>query len=630
MRYVSATLAIVGVLSGTQDVLADESRSAQMLPEIVVTAREVPGSANLSREIDRATIDAWNARTAAEVLVQTPGVNVQYGGSSGDARLWMRGFRDRDVLVLFDGIPIATAFEGRIDLNEVSLESVTSVRVTKGAPSVIYGANGMGGVVDIVPQPGRWPQGLSATFEAGENDTHHVRAGYTGGTQSLKYRLSGSYDHTDGFDVSDDFASTINQAGTQRTNADQIRKNIFGYVSGTSEFLGETSLFYASSDNERGLAPETGTTDADFERLTQSDRRTIGLSNQFEAIPLSVKVFHNSYDSELTIYTDSSYGNVDEIEDAREDSWGAMAYSSVTAGERHLFVFGASAVHDEFESAGALAGVDEARMRTFTLSVEDHIQVGKLVVSPGLIASRFDQREDNRQIDVINPQVILDYTLTDWVSLHASAAERTRFPKLRELYQRRRGNPNLDEQTARNYQLGAAFRLDDRWLMDFTLFRSSVEDLIERPNRSSTYLNLPDVEFEGVELSMQNWVSDDIFMRVAYTWLDASERAPGGGERQLRSRAEHSAYAEVRANLPLGLKLSLNGVFSDGLHDLDGDSVHVELPDSLVWHAKLAKKVAEGVSVYVSLANVTDEEYYHRLGFPRAGRSARLGVRLEL
>ena len=63
----------------------------------------------------------------------------------------MRGFRDRDVLILFDGIPIASALEGKIDLNEISTEAVTEIRVIKSAPSVIYGPNGMGGVVDVVP-----------------------------------------------------------------------------------------------------------------------------------------------------------------------------------------------------------------------------------------------------------------------------------------------------------------------------------------------------------------------------------------------------------------------------------------------------------------------------------------------
>jgi len=630
MRIQFVVLAMTLATSVNAEEASPSSSTGYALPEIVVTAKKLTGSSNLAREIDTETIEAWNAHTAAEVLVQTPGVNVQYGGSSGDARIWMRGFRDRDILVLFDGIPIASAFEGNIDLNEISMEAVTNVRVTKGAPSVIYGPNGMAGVIDIVPVPSRWRDSFKVTAEAGSNDTQRMNAGYTGRTERLQYRLSGSFDHRDSFDLSDDFHPNINQMDRTRTNADYHRETVFGYVNAESEYLGNTSVLYSQSYNDRGLAPEVGTADADFERLTQSNRRTIGVSNQFEHIPLSVRFFHNSYDSELSIYTDNTYAQIDEIENAKEDSYGANVYSSISAGPRHTFVLGGTALDEKFESDGTFDDFDHASLRTYSLAAEDHISIGSIALIAGGVYSRFEPSEDSRSIDVLTPQLIMNWRLNDRVTLHASAAQRTRFPKLRELYQRRRGNPELDEQTAENYQLGMVFNHSAGWVSDFTLFHSDVHDLIERPDRRSSYQNLEKVEFEGVEVATGGWLNERLYGRLAYTLLDATERTPSGHERQLRSRAKHTVYGELRFDLGFDTQLSMNGIYSDGLHDLDPDEVHVELPSSFVVQVKANKQIGNNLETYVSIANATDDDYQHRLGYPRPGREIRVGITLQM
>lgn len=623
-------ITLASVTSAAAEVDSKSGLDTYALPEIVVTAKSLQGSSNLGREVDVESIEVWNAHTAAEVLVQTPGVNVQYGGSSGDARIWMRGFRDRDILVLFDGIPIATAFEGNIDLNEISMEAITNVRVTKGAPSVIYGPNGMGGVVDIVPAPNSWDDSLSLSVEGGADDAQRINGGYAGRTEKLQYRVSGSYDHRDSFRLADDFQRDVNQTGSTRTNADFRRETFFGHLSADNAILGNTSIFYNISNNERGLAPEVGEVDADFERLTQSDRKTIGISNQFESIPLSIKLFHNHYDSELSVYTDNTYEEIDEIEDAEENSYGAMAYSSLSAGNTHTFVVSAMALDEEFESEGTLDGFDDASLETFSLAVEDHISVGRTSVVAGGVYSRFEQSENDRSIEVFTPQATFDWRVTDALALHASVAQRTRFPKLRELYQRRRGNPSLKEQTAENYQLGLAFSHGASWLTDLTLFHSDVHDLIERPDRTSSYQNLPDVEFEGIEVASGGWLSERVYGRLAYTFLDATERTASGHERQLRSRAKHTVYGEVRIDLGYGTRLSMNGIFSDGLHDLDSDQMHVELPSAFVMQAKLSKQIGKYFQSYISIANATDTDYEHRLGYPRPGRDVRVGFAVRI
>ncbi len=346
------------------------------LPEVVVTVKPMmSNSPMIGRDVSKLDMTAWNSHNAAEALVQTPGVNVQYGGSSGDARAWIRGFRHRDVLILFDGIPIASAFEGTIDLNEITLSNVAEVKVLTGAPSVIYGANGMGGVIDFIPSDGLRDQALTGRLEVGKNSTWRADADFGGNAGAVNYYVSGSYDTSDGFELSDDYVPQLNEDGGLRTNSDHLRKNVFGYASAESSALGKTSVFVNFSDAERGFNLEAGEDDPDFERLAESKRQTVGLSNQFESIPLSAKLFYNSYDSQLNIYTDATYSEIDEIEITEDYSIGGMLYSSLQLNDKNLLVLSAAYRTDKFEGVGAFDDFDKApsiplpwRLRTSSIS----------------------------------------------------------------------------------------------------------------------------------------------------------------------------------------------------------------------------------------------------------------------
>ena len=192
------------------------------------------------------------------------------------------------------------------------------------------------------------------------------------------------------------------------------------------------------------------------------------------------------------------------------------------------------------------------------------------------------------------------------------------------------GETQISSNRRQNYQLGAVYDHNAQWSTDVTLFHSKVDDLIERPDRRSSYQNLSEVEFEGVELATSVWLHDKYSGRLAYTYLDAAESSPDGGVRQLRSRAKHSVYGELQIDMAYDLQLSLNATYSDGLYDLDGDENHVKLASYFLLHVKLMKQFSNNLGAYLSFSNLMDEDYVHRLGYPRPGREARLGVTLKL
>ena len=626
----SADSASKSEVGGTPTAASEEAREpAFSLPRIAVTGRKIEAPPSMIvREVTVQDIDARNAQTVGDALIFVPGVNVQIGGSSGDARAWIRGYRDRDVLVLFDGIPISSGFEGTVDLNEIAVQRVASINVMKSAPSVIYGTNGVGGVIDIVPAEGATSFFLDALLEPGSDDRMLARAGGGNGNGNVSFTLSAQHQRAADYSLSRDYAPEQNQPSGERANSDFERSSVFFHLDAQESPFGITSLFVNLADAEKGLPVETGVEDPDYQRLTTSRRQTVGLSNHFDKVPLSLKLYYNGYDSVLTSYSDAGYSLVEDEEVAEDYSFGGKLYSRLETSANNTLVLAAGAQTDVFNGEGELEQGSKAELTTWTLAVEDEFWINQtLSLAAGGIFSYFDQTRLGRSTSEFNPQVALAWQISRGLSLHAAAAQRTRFPKLRELYRRRYGNPELEPQTSENYEAGFTYQYNNGWAIDLSLFHSEIDGLIERTDRRSLYMNLDRVSISGLETAIRGRLGDALFTRLAYTYVDAAETLPDGGSRQLRSRPQHTVMAEVRWLLPRGVSLFASGIYVSGLHDLDPDDAYVELPAYLVVNLKAAWAVTDRYEAYLALANVDDEDYFQRLGDPREGRSIMFGLK---
>ena len=600
------------------------------LPEIAVTAKKIDAPPSvIVREATSEDMVAWNAQTAADALLFVPGVNVLYGGGSGDARIWIRGFRDRDLLLLYDGVPVAASFEGGFDLNEIALENISTIKVLKSAPSVIYGTNGLGGVIDVIPQSGSTGSFLNGRLELGSDERRVLRASSGGGNGNVSFAVAGQHQQADDYSLSDDYVPQLNQPAGERVNSDYKRNNLLFQLDALETPIGHASLFVNLSNAEKGLPVEAGVEDPDYERLTDATRRTIGLSNHFNNIPLSLKLYYNSLDSDLTIYTDETYTEVDEVESSEDYSYGGKLYSTIETSSNNSLILSGSVQSDVFKAEGVLEEGNRAELTTYTLAVEDQFWVNeRLSLAAGLIYSYFDQTQLDITDNALNPQAAIAWQALPELSIHASAAQRTRFPKMRELYRRRYGNPELDPQTANNYEAGLTWSPMSHVQADFTFYHSDVDDLIERPDRRSPYTNLDRVTFSGIETAGGGWFTSRIFARFGYTYLDADEDLPDGGSRQLRSRPKHTLQLEFRYLFPRNILFSFNGIHMSGLYDLDPEGEYTKLDSYFVGNFRLTVPFLNHYEAFLAVSNAGDTDYEHRWGYPREGRSANIGLSL--
>ncbi|MFO1330724.1 MAG: TonB-dependent receptor, partial [Rubrivivax sp.] len=146
---------------------------AQPAPETVVVtgSREALARERLAGDlvvIDAARLRDSSADSVEDLLRREAGLQVSRSGPPGaNAGLFVRGAPSGHTLVLVDGVRIGAATVGLPDLEALGLAGIDRIEVLRGPGSSLYGADAVGGVVQIFTRRGGGPLRASAQVAAG-------------------------------------------------------------------------------------------------------------------------------------------------------------------------------------------------------------------------------------------------------------------------------------------------------------------------------------------------------------------------------------------------------------------------------------------------------------------------------
>lgn len=137
------------------NVKAEENEDYFLLDEVVVIASkypekimDAPVSTTVVTEED---IEEKNVQNAADLLRDIAGIHISdYGVLSGKKTISIRGSNSNQVLVMIDGQPINSSQNGEADLSQIPVEIIERIEISKDPASSLYGANALGGVVNII------------------------------------------------------------------------------------------------------------------------------------------------------------------------------------------------------------------------------------------------------------------------------------------------------------------------------------------------------------------------------------------------------------------------------------------------------------------------------------------------
>lgn len=240
-KEITALLAVLA-LTGAGSVSAETP--VYTLKGITVTAnrqaerlQDVPANVQVVTEKD---IQKRNVQNTAQAVAMVTGVSAS---QSVEGTVNLRGYDSKNILVLVDGQPMNTAWNGDVDWNMIPVENIRKIEVVSGGQSALYGGRAVGGVINIMTKTQK-QDGLhgSATVSYGSNAT--VNQGYALNGKQDKVSFGAFYNShiTNGW--KDYYASGSHKSGyTYTTNEKDARGTSSNYL------IGNRGRKYVMSEN---------------------------------------------------------------------------------------------------------------------------------------------------------------------------------------------------------------------------------------------------------------------------------------------------------------------------------------------------------------------------------------------
>ena len=603
-----------------------------------------------------AELVASGAGAIDDALRQTPGFSLFRRSTSRVANPTTQGVTLRGVSgsgasrssVLADGLGLNDPFGSWVYWNRVPLVSIDRIEVMRGAGGDLYGAEALGGVVQIVTLDASGGARARLLAEYGGQATSRLSGFAAARLRGWSASATGEWYDTNGVFVvaeADRGAVDTRAASTYLTSGVAIARQgrawqVAARIRASDEQRANGTPLQVNDTNWRQWSGEVSGHVAGGQWSTRAAAGTQGYYQTFSAI-LAARAAER-LTSEQRIPTRFALG---QAQWAR--AWthaailaGADAHrTSATQTERRYGVSGA--LIDEARSGGTERAVGAFMRGSFTpassVTVAAGVRLDRVQTTP-VVSSQPEQAST-----IVNPRVNAAWRLSDAWSVHGAAYRSSRTPTLNERYRAFRvgniltnANPSLDPERLTGVEAGARWRVQ-ALTTRATVYWNTLEDAVTNVTISSTPTqvtrqrqNTDTLRSAGAELEAE-------WRPVA--WLRVTAAGVAG-----RARV-HSAPAQPQLEgktVPQSLRYELAGgatLVSEALGTMtlqarrqgaqfDDDLNTLVLAPFTVVDAALSRHVIGGLSVSLAVENLFDAEYdvartpTRSIGWPRTVRVA--------
>lgn len=170
-------------------VVVTATRQAQRADELI---------ASVDR-IDREEIERAGAGSVLDLLGRQPGIQISNSGGPGKtSSVYLRGANANHTVLLIDGVRVGSVTAGAPSLESIPLSQIERIEILRGPASAMYGADAVGGVIQIFTKRGEGPTLFEAFGGAGNFGTTQLGAGVSGSSGAWSYALRAAEYETHG------------------------------------------------------------------------------------------------------------------------------------------------------------------------------------------------------------------------------------------------------------------------------------------------------------------------------------------------------------------------------------------------------------------------------------------------
>jgi len=583
------------------------------LTTIEVTATRVAETVDASLAdvsvITRRDIDASGSVDLADLLRLQAGLDIARSGGAGEqTAVFLRGTNSNHVLVLIDGVRVASSNTGAFAFENLPLDAVERIEIVRGPRASYWGSDAIGGVIQIFTRRLEAPH-LAASYGSYRDADGSAGIGQWSDRGGFSVQVGAR--HVGGFSATnpgicngpnDPFCiynpddngyhnHDIVAQGAYRVAGQTLSGTIFRNEGGVSFDNGNPGVGYSTTlDQALGVNLE-GPLAANW-----NERLSLGSSRE----DLTTPAFGSAYRS------------------TREQlSW----TNDVTLSTTQHLIGGADFVHDRgatLDSSGFGAPYDRARDRG---GVFGGWHVSDTAFDAEL-SGRYDHDSDFGS--AVSGTGAIGWRLSDALRLTASYGTAFRAPNLNELFSPGyggyfAGNPALDPERSRSAEAGIDWRLDSANRIDARVFSTRVHDLIDFTGGSLFQaVNVDHAAIDGAELT-HSW-RGGIWSLDSSLTLQNPRNSDSGQQLVRRPRQKLSSLlsAALSDAVSAGVEVVASGKAAD--------VAAVKLGGYALVNLRATYVLSPSWKLGLRIENLLDRDYELVHGYNTPGRSGLVSV----
>lgn len=607
---------------------------------IVVTANRTPQPLNRVGQsisvVDRPELDRRQNQTVVDVLRTLPGVTiVRNGGLGAVATVSIRGAESDQTVALIDGVKLndPSTVGGGFNFGNLLVGNIERIEVLRGAQSVLWGSQAIGGVVNMVTrQPGEDLR-ANARAEVGWRNTANLVANVSGKFGPLAASVGGGWLRSDGIS---NFSER--RGGRERDGYENIGANANFNLAVTDDISIDARGFYSRGRfNADGFAPPNFSFgDVNEENITREIVAYTGLN---------AALLDGRWRNRLGLaYTDTDRRNtaLDGAPFVSFDGQGRnerLEYQGVIdLADGWQATFGAEREVSRYTTASFGGAPTRARARIHSLYAQAVASpIGGLTLTAGL---RHDDHDRFGGATTFGASGVYMIERTG-TTLRASHAEGFRAPSLFQLLSNF-GNQQLRPERSAGWDAGVTQRLvDGRLEIGATWFHRLSSDLIifiGCPGQTGictgrpfgTYDNVARARAQGLELALTMRPTTALTLQFTHGLVDSRNTSPGNANqnRRLARRPEMSSslLVDYRWGFGLGTGFSVTNVG----RSFENAANTAVLPGYTLVDVRAALPIGRHLELTARIDNLFDAAYETALNFGQPGRAAYAGLRVAL
>ena len=607
-----------------------DSISSENLNEVVITATKVPTKKkNLGKIVYQITpedIERNQGRSVVDLLNEVPGleVNGNYSTKGQNLGYYLRGGRNRQVAILIDGINVndPSSFNGDFDLRQIPLDQVASIEVVKGAASTLYGTGAATGVINIMLKKAT-DKGFRGSFNTylGTNNAQedqqlninelNTSININGTSNHFDYLISLVGNRSGGLSAAESKEENINFKEDPFNRLNTLIK--VGY-NVTNDFrlgvFGSYDEFNAAYDGYDFFTNSY----VDAENTINSIQKRIGFTPKLKHKNgfITINAFYTNINREVEPSDDRFEG----------ETYGFDIYSNYKFSNKLSLLSGLSVQYQDMYQRTAYSSIAEgsSEQRFYDPYVSlNYIGSKGFNLNVGTRLNIHDAY-GNHMVYNVNPSFNIETGKFSYFKILGSFSTAFVSPTLQEIFNKL---PTIDQlKPEKDFTIEAGLE----WSISKAIQMNAVYFYREETNKIgydfNTFQTINDEGTfiaKGIEVEGRYKPTKSISLNFNYGFIEREQSL-------LLKIPRHKASLDISYYVNENTQMTINGNFVDVTKDFGDISLpSYKLVDVFFNH----KMINERLTVFVSVANIFNEDYQEIAGFSTRGRNYKVGLNLK-